>query len=57
MSSKFSYFDRNNNLIRYAHLVLFTYGVVLDIETVFCYSVVRSEADEQRVSGGSDVTR
>ena len=53
----FSYFDRKNNLIRYIYLVLFTYGVVLDMETVFCRLVVWSESDEQRVSGGSDVTR
>ena len=53
----FSYFDRKNYLIRYIHLVFLTYGVVFDMETVCCKSVVRSRADEQRVSGGSDVTR
>ena len=46
-----------NNLIRYIHLVLLTYGVVRDMETVPCICVVRSETDEQRVSGGSDGTR
>ena len=53
----FSYFDRIKNLIRYILLVFLTYGVVLDMETVSCKTVVRSKADEQRVSGGSDVTR
>ena len=53
----FSYFDHKKNLIRYIHILLLTYGVVLDMETVSCKTVVRSEADEQRVSGGSDVTR
>ena len=44
-------------LIRYIHLVLLTYGAVFDMETVSCKSAVRCEADEQRISGGSDVTR
>ena len=46
-----------NNLIRYIQLVLLTYGVVLDMETVFCKTAVSCEADEQRVSGGNEVTR
>ena len=39
------------------HLVLLTYDAVLDMEAVSCKSAVRCEADEQRVSGGNDVTR
>ena len=49
-----------NNLIGRIPLALLTFsdrcGVVHDTETVTCFWIVRSKADKQRLSGGSDVT-
>jgi len=61
----FSFDRKKESSPTYSHsfiyLVLLTFGdrfgVVSDIETVSCFWDIRSEADEQRVSGGSNITR